>query len=45
MIKTLKRWASERQTVRELSILSRRELADIGVSREEIRDLAKAASY
>ena len=42
MIKNwLKRQAAERQTIRELQSLSNRDLVDIGVTREEIRRVAK----
>ncbi len=39
--KTLRRWASYRQTVRELSALDDRELHDLGISRGDIQPLAR----
>lgn len=39
--KTLRRWASYRQTVRELSNLNDRELNDLGISRGDIQPLAR----
>ena len=33
------------QTVRELSVLSNRELADLGIHASMIRDIAKQAAY
>ena len=37
--------ASYRRTVRELSALSNRDLADLGISRGEIKYLAHEAAY
>ncbi|MCZ4273143.1 DUF1127 domain-containing protein [Maritalea porphyrae] len=39
--KTLRRWASYRQTVRELSALDDRELNDLGINRGDIQPLAR----
>ncbi len=39
--KNIRRWARERNTIRELSQLSDRDLADLGISRGEIRFVAK----
>ncbi|GLQ18348.1 DUF1127 domain-containing protein [Maritalea porphyrae] len=39
--KTLRRWASYRQTVRELSALDDRELHDLGITRGDIQPLAR----
>ena len=38
-----KDWRSYRRTVNELSMLSNRELADLGISRGEIRFVARRA--
>lgn len=37
----LRRWARVRNTIRELSQLSDRDLADLGISRSDIRFIAK----
>ena len=37
----LRRWARVRSTIRELSQLTDRDLADLGISRGEIRFIAK----
>ncbi|MFT6659184.1 DUF1127 domain-containing protein [Maritalea sp.] len=39
--KAYRRWASYRQTVRELSALDDRELHDLGIARGEIMPLAR----
>jgi uncharacterized protein YjiS (DUF1127 family) len=39
----LRRWARVRNTIRELSALSDRELSDLGISRCDIRFVAKRA--
>ena len=39
--KNIRRWARERNTIRELSQLSDRDLADLGIARGEIRFVAK----
>jgi len=39
--KTLRRWASYRKTVRELSALDDRDLHDLGITRGEIQPLAR----
>lgn len=40
----LQRWAIYETTYRELSEFSDRQLADIGIKRGEIRDIARAAA-
>jgi len=37
----LRRWARVRNTIRELSQLTDRDLADLGISRSDIRFIAK----
>lgn len=44
LAKRLRRWASYRNTVRELSQLSDRDLHDLGIARGEIRFVAKKSS-
>lgn len=39
--KTLRRWASYRKTIRELSALDDRELNDLGITRGDIQPLAR----
>ncbi len=41
MIKTFQKWAAYQRTVRELSALSRRELNDLGIAREDIQKIAR----
>lgn len=41
----LKTWRNYRQTVNELSALSARELNDLGISRADIRSVAKRAGH
>lgn len=41
LAKRLRRWASYRNTVRELSQLTDRDLHDLGINRGEIRHVAK----
>lgn len=43
IIKNLRNWRSYRQTVNELSRLSNRELADLGIARGEIHSVARRA--
>ena len=44
LAKRLRRWASYRNTVRELSQLSDRDLHDLGIARGEIRFVAKKSA-
>lgn len=39
--KTLRRWATYQQTVRELSALGNRELNDLGIARGDIERIAR----
>ncbi|MBD0416539.1 DUF1127 domain-containing protein [Oryzicola mucosus] len=41
LIRTIRNWRSYRQTVDELGRLSNRQLADVGVRRDEIPSLAR----
>jgi uncharacterized protein YjiS (DUF1127 family) len=43
LIQNYRNWRRYQRTVNELSRLSNRELADIGVSRHEIRALARGS--
>jgi uncharacterized protein YjiS (DUF1127 family) len=43
--KAIADWRSYRQTYEELEALSDRELADLGLSRHSIRDVAREAAY
>jgi uncharacterized protein YjiS (DUF1127 family) len=43
MMTSYKNWRSYRSTVAELSGLSNRDLADIGIARANIRDAARKA--
>lgn len=43
IIKNLRNWRTYRQTVNELSRLSNRELADLGIARGEIHSVARKA--
>ena len=45
MIKYFRKIIAENKTYNELSRLSNRELNDIGISREEIRNIAKQHSF
>jgi uncharacterized protein YjiS (DUF1127 family) len=44
LIRLFRRWRNYERSVRELSRLDDRELADIGVTRSEIPALARAAA-
>lgn len=44
LAKRLRRWASYRNTVRELSQLTDRDLHDLGIARGEIRFVAKKSA-
>jgi uncharacterized protein YjiS (DUF1127 family) len=39
------RYATYRQTMSELNVLTDRELADLGISRLQIGDIARSAAY
>lgn len=45
IIKALKKWRAYRNTVNELSVLSNRDLNDLGISRGEISSLARKSVY
>jgi uncharacterized protein YjiS (DUF1127 family) len=44
MFNFLNKWKKQRQTVRELERLTNRELADLGISRCDIREIARQNS-
>lgn len=44
MFKLIANWRRERETIRELSRLSDRELADLGISRADIHAVAAGAA-
>ncbi|RYC31707.1 DUF1127 domain-containing protein [Lichenibacterium minor] len=44
MLNIIASWRREREAVRELSRLSDRELADLGIARSDIRSVAESAS-
>ena len=43
LIQTFRDWRSYRATVRELDRLSSRQLADLGVTRQQIKAVARSA--
>ena len=43
LVKNYRNWRLYRETISELSRLSNRELADLGISRGEIRSVARRA--
>lgn len=43
--RAIKSWNTYNRTVRELSSLDNRTLADLGISRADIRDVAKGQIY
>jgi len=44
MFKFLNKWKKQRQTIKELERLTNRELADLGISRCDIKDVARDSS-
>lgn len=44
VVRGYKKWAGYRRSVRELSMLSARELNDLGISRNEIYAVARRAT-
>jgi uncharacterized protein YjiS (DUF1127 family) len=44
ILNKVRAWLVYRETVRELQSLSERELADLGVHRSDIRDIARQAA-
>lgn len=45
MFKKLKIWKDQKDTFKELSRLSDRELIDIGINRSQIRNIAKRQTF
>ena len=45
MARTFSNWMKFRRTVEELDRMSARELADLGISREDIRRVARRAAF
>ncbi|TPW30473.1 DUF1127 domain-containing protein [Martelella alba] len=45
MARSFNNWMKYRQTVSELNRMSGRDLADLGVNREDIRRVARKASF
>jgi uncharacterized protein YjiS (DUF1127 family) len=43
MLTAFRRWRKYNETVKELSALTRRELNDLGITREDIRQVARTA--
>ncbi|MAU22192.1 DUF1127 domain-containing protein [Martelella sp. FLE1502] len=43
--RTFNNWMKYRQTVAELDRMSTRELSDLGISRQDIRRVARKASF
>ncbi len=39
--KTLRKWAAYQQTIRELTALDNRQLADLGITRSDIQRIAR----
>ncbi|TPW32399.1 DUF1127 domain-containing protein [Martelella alba] len=45
MARSFNNWVKYRQTVSELDRMSTRELSDLGINREDIRRVARKASF
>jgi uncharacterized protein YjiS (DUF1127 family) len=43
--KSYRNWRAYREAVTEMSVMSNRNLADIGIARANIRDTARKAAY
>ncbi|NVK34798.1 MAG: DUF1127 domain-containing protein [Rhodobacteraceae bacterium] len=44
VVRGYKKWSGYHRSVKELSMLSSRELSDLGISRNEIRAIARRAA-
>lgn len=45
MFEFFSKWKKQRQTIRELERLTNRELADLGISRCDIREIARQNGF